>query len=61
LNLGHLDFPLVIDDVSFHHHHPHRHFRLSIVDKFQVHQNVMLEEVIKVQVVRTAGTSVAFA
>jgi hypothetical protein len=57
LNLDRLDFHLVIDDVSFLLHH--RRFRLSIVDKFQVHHNVMVE-VIKVQAVKTEDTLVAF-
>jgi hypothetical protein len=48
LNLDHLDFHLLIDDVSFLHHH----FHWLIVDKSQVHHNVMLEEVIMAQVVK---------
>jgi hypothetical protein len=38
----------LIDDVSFLHHH----FHWLIVDKSQVHHNVMLEEVIMAQVVK---------
>jgi hypothetical protein len=45
--LVHLDFRLHVDDVSFHHSH------LVVVDRYQVHHNVKLEEVqvIMVQVV----------